>query len=98
MGIALYVFLSPLPKIGWQDFSFALHDPILRFWTIEHATGMLSALTIFQIGRMLVLKKVKAEKRFRVLTITLILSLLIILATIPWPFLKHSRDLFRLYF
>jgi hypothetical protein len=98
MGICLYGFLSPLPKIGWSDMEFARRDPILRFWTIEHPVGMIIALSVFQIGRMLAIKKFKIQQRFKVITITLTLSLVIILATIPWPFLKHGRDLFRLYF
>lgn len=98
MGIALYGFLSPLPKLGWQDWPNFLHDPILRFWTMEHPMGMLLGLAIFQIGRRVTLKMVKIENRFRTLAITLILSLMIILCTIPWPFLKHGRALLRLHF
>lgn len=98
MGIALYGFLSPLPKIGWSDMEFAFHDPILRFWTIEHIFSMLSSIILFQTGRFYALKKAGIEKRFKIISLTLIFSMLLILAAIPWPFLKHGRDLFRLYF
>lgn len=98
MGICLYGFLSPLPKIGWNDMAFTLRDPILRFWTIEHITSMLSSIAIFHIGRAIALKKAPLEKRFKVLSITLFLSMLLILSAIPWPFLKYGRDLFRIVF
>ncbi|WP_142409190.1 hypothetical protein [Bacteriovorax stolpii] len=98
MGICLYGFLSPLPKIGWSDMNLALHDPILRFWTIEHITSMLSSIATFHVGRMIALKKSPIEKRFKVLSITLLLSMALILSAIPWPFLKYGRDLFRFIF
>lgn len=98
LGLALYLFLSPLHKIGWSNMEFAYKDPAFRFWTLEHPIGMLSGLIVFHIGRILALKKFSIEKRFKVIFVTLTLSLLIIIASIPWPFLKHGRNLFRLYF
>ena len=98
MGIALYGFLSPLPKIGWSDMAFTLKDPIIRFWTIEHATSMIFAISTFQIGKFIALKKTPPEKRFKAVLIAIGISFLFILAGIPWPFLKHGRNLFRFYF
>jgi len=98
IGLPLYLFLSPLPKIGWSNLEFAFRDPAFRFWTIEHPVGMLSGFIVFQVGRFLALKKYSIEKRLKIITITLTLSFLIIICSIPWPFLKHGRNLFRFYF
>lgn len=98
MGLGLYLFLSPLPKIGWSDMNFAYKDPAFRFWTLEHPIGMITGLIIFQIGRVLAIKKFSVEKRFKVLFISFTVAFLIIIATIPWPFLKHGRNFFRFYF
>lgn len=98
LGLGLYLFLSPLPKIGWSNMSFALKDPAFRFWTLEHPIGMISGLIVFQIGRMLAIKKYSLEKRFKVLLISFTIAFLIIVASVPWPFLKHGRNLFRFVF
>lgn len=98
LGIALYLFLSPLPKIGWNNMDFAFKDPAFRFWTLEHPIGMISGLIVFQIGRILAFKKFSIEKRFKVIVISFTFAFLIIIASVPWPFLKHGRNLFRFVF
>ncbi len=98
MGIGLYAFLSPLTKIAFSDMKYALKDPILRFWSFEHGTTMILAIAIFEIGRMIAMKKAPIEKRFKILSITMMISISAILMAIPWPFLKHGRNLFRFFF
>ena len=36
MGLILYVGLSPLTKIAFSNFSLAVKEPTLWFWTLEH--------------------------------------------------------------
>lgn len=98
MGILLYCFMSPLPRAGWIDFAFTMKNPVLRFWTLEHAVSMLIAISSYQIGKFYSLKKAAVENKFKAMSITITFSMFAILIGIPWPFLKHGRNLFRLFF
>jgi hypothetical protein len=52
-----------------------------RFWAIEHITGMIVAVILITLGR----RKVKTLK-FKAAAWLYTIALLIILASIPWPF------------
>jgi len=60
---------------------------LMRFWKMEHISGMILAIVLVTMGRVLS-KKARSEagKQLRV-AIFYTLGLLIILAMIPWPFM-----------
>lgn len=53
----------------------------LRFWAVEHITGMLIAIVLITIAR----GKVK-RSQFSSASWLYLIALILILATIPWPF------------
>jgi membrane protein CcdC involved in cytochrome C biogenesis len=57
----------------------------LRFWAIEHITGMIIAIVLITIGRGKVKRAVDYTAHKKAFTFFL-LALIIILASVPWPF------------
>jgi len=95
LGLALYVWLSPTTSVAMQDFGGAMGNPILRFWAVEHVTGMLVALVLAHIGRVRIRKATESAKRHKLAAVFAGLALLAILATIPWPGMAAARPLLR---
>jgi hypothetical protein len=96
LGILLYVYLSPTSEAILRDFGAAMRDPVARFWAVEHLTAMLFAVIFAHLGRILARKAATpAAKRTRLL-VCFGLSLLLMLAGIPWPGMTAGRALFRL--
>jgi len=62
----------------------------LRFWAVEHITGMLIAIILITIGR----GKVK-KSQYSSASWLFIIALILILAVVPWPFREGiGRTLF----
>ena len=95
LGIALYALLSPLSRTGLSDLGAAMGDPVLRFYTIEHLVGMVTAVTVAHVGSRLAVRADRPN-RCRALVATQALWLLITLASIPWPGLPYGRPLLRI--
>lgn len=93
VGLALYFGLSPIPKAVIGDLDL-IKNPYFFFFSLRHPISMILGVGIFQIGVALA-KKRAAEKRYRILAITMILVLMVILSAIPWPNLDYGRNLFR---
>jgi hypothetical protein len=93
VGLILYFLLSPLTATALHGFGAAMKDPILRFWAVEHAFGMLIGVTLAHIGRARA-RKTDSLRRHRVAAIFFGLALFVILASIPWPGSLHGRQLF----
>jgi hypothetical protein len=93
LGIVLYFFLSPTTTAALQNFSAAMANGTARFFSIEHVTLMVIAVAVAHVGRALSRKGVTEIQKHRRALIWYALSLLIILAAIPWPFLSYGRPL-----
>lgn len=89
VGLVLYAFVSPLTKAAFQNFGAAMKNPDLRFYAVEHILLMVVALVLIHIGRSKSKKASSPEKKHRTAAIFYTLSLVLILAGIPW-----SRALF----
>ena len=95
LGLLLYLVLSPMMEAIRQDFSAAMHDPVSRFWAVEHISTMLLAVILVHVGRVLARKATTPEaKRTRLLVCFGIATLAMIGAT-PWPGMTNARPLFR---
>lgn len=94
IGIILYFFLSPTTKIALQNFGAAMGDAGVRFFAVEHVVGMLIGVTVAHIGRSLARKAPTNIQKHRRSAIWTVVSLLIVLASIPWPFMSYGRPLF----
>ena len=80
-GLLLY-FISP--KVVFADGM--MGDSILRFFALEHFLMMAIAMALITIGYSKSKKATDAIKKFKYLALFYTVSLIIILASIPWPF------------
>lgn len=63
-----------------------MSDPVSRFWGVEHLVGMIVGIVLITIGRSMYKRKEADVDKFKATVIYFSLGLLVILATIPWPF------------
>lgn len=63
-----------------------MKDQTMRFYAIEHMAGMLIALVLIHIGKAQGRKAISDRAKHRRTMIFYLVALLIILASIPWPF------------
>lgn len=88
LGLALY-FLN-----GWHNMLTAggvMKDEYRRFFAVEHLVGMLIALILVHKGYNAVKKNIPDATKFKRLFWYSLLSLIITLAMIPWPFREVGR-------
>ncbi len=69
-----------------MGFSAAAKNAGTRFFAIEHLAGMLIAIILIHIGKSQGRKKISDRSKHRRTLIFYLLALLIILASVPWPF------------
>lgn len=86
IGLILY-FMS-----DWVNFSAPFVSREYRFFTIEHLVAMLIAITLITLGRTKVKKLTDSVKKHKRTFIYYIIALIIILASIPWPFRHVGID------
>jgi len=69
----------------------------LRFWLIEHPIMMLTSIILITITHSYSKKDVLPGKKHRTMSILYIITLVIILAAVPWPFRGEgiARPIFR---
>lgn len=94
VGILLYARLSPITRIAFQNFGAAMHVHVLRFYAVEHIMMGVLALVAVHVTR-IASKRAQGVARHRRLAIGFIVTLVLVLATIPWPSLSYARPLFR---
>lgn len=89
IGLVLWYF-SPLAfqAIQQNGMSTVMKDPHLRFFSIEHSVGMLIAIILIHIGKAQGKKKISDRSKHNRTLLFYFLALIIILVTIPWPFLQ----------
>jgi uncharacterized membrane protein YozB (DUF420 family) len=97
IGIILYFFLSPITMSALQDFGGAMGNTVARYFLVEHTIMMIIALGVAHMGRVLARKASNAAAKHRRTLIWFSLSLLLVLASIPWPFLPVGRPLLRFF-
>ncbi|MDP3276914.1 MAG: hypothetical protein Q8Q09_17060 [Deltaproteobacteria bacterium] len=86
LGLLLNLGLSPITKAAYSQMPAAMRDKTLRFWAVEHLTmGLLVAL-IATITRVKSRKAESDPDKHRIALIGYSVTLLVILAMIPWPF------------
>ena len=72
--------------IAANGMSVVMKDPVMRFFGIEHITGMLIAIVLIHIGKAQGKKALPDRKKHRRMAVFYGLALLVILVSIPWPF------------
>jgi hypothetical protein len=95
IGLILYAFLSPVTRSGFENMQLTMRDPILRFFVVEHLTGMVVAIALAHIGSARVRKATEAVSKHRTVLVFVGLSMVVLLLSIPWPGMPGGRELFR---
>ncbi len=95
-GLALYLALSPTTTAIFGDFGAAMRDPVARFWAVEHISLMLLAIVMAHLGRILARKARTPESRRKRMLMCFTLSMVLMVAGIPWPGMRAGRALFPL--
>ena len=83
--IGLYqYFAGPLGYhlIATNGMAAVMKDSVMRFWAVEHITGVLVAIALITIGHV----KLKKGGSPKTTALLYLVALLIILAVVPWPF------------
>lgn len=95
IGLLLYFAVSPVMESIRANFAQAMPNPQLRFWAVEHVSGMFIALVLVHVGRVLSRKAASpASRRTRQMICYGLATLVMLLAT-PWPWTAAGRPLFR---
>jgi len=81
LGFILYV---KSPKV--QFFDGWMKDSLYRFYGMEHLLGMFIAVVLITIGYSKSKRANTAAEKFKPIKIFYLIGLIIILASIPWPF------------
>ena len=90
VGLILY-FLSPTVKVGMANIGEAMKDTSLRFWTVEHISMMLIAIVLITLGNSLSKRGKDDQAKHKRVAIFFLLALIIIFASIPWPWSAVAR-------
>jgi hypothetical protein len=85
IGLVVY-FTSPVIKAGFNNFGAAMKDSTMRFFLMEHLVLMLAAVVLITIGHKKAKMAEDPKKKHRRIFIFYLITLLIILIAIPWPF------------
>ena len=99
LGLALYTWLSPLPRTAFSDMGAAMADSVLRFYMVEHLFGMLVAVVAAHVGHARLKAAVGAGDtglKVRAPLVAQAVWLVTTLVSIPWPALAYGRPLARL--
>ncbi len=96
IGLLLYFGVSPVMESIRANFAAAMPNPQLRFWAVEHLAGMLIALVLVHVGRVLSRKAGSAGARRKRQMICYGLATVIMLLSVPWPGTAAGRPFFRL--
>jgi hypothetical protein len=97
IGLLLYVWLSPITQAAFADFGGAMRNAGLRFFAVEHLVGMVIAIALAHVGRARIRKASGDARRHQQAALFYGLSLIILLASIPWPGMPAGRPLFRAF-
>lgn len=100
-GLLLLIFFDLevlLGLIQWFTGGYGLHaiqnngmaavmkDPTMRFFAVEHLSGMILAAILVHIGRSFAKKNIPDRKKHRKTVLYYTIAFIIVLASIPWPF------------
>jgi hypothetical protein len=80
--IGLILYFANKHYIGFQD----MDNSVLRFYALEHPLAMIIATGLLSVGRARAKRATEAAKKHSTTLIFYSIGLLIILASIPWPF------------
>ena len=95
VGLILYFVLSPITRIGLRNFATAMQIPPVRFFTVEHAIGMLVGIALVHVARVKIRKSTEPARRHRLALVLYGIALVIFIILVPWPGMPIARPLLR---
>lgn len=98
IGLYQYFFSARhglLAYLRTNTFKEIMQNPEMRFWAVEHIIGMLIAAVIITISRVLAKKDGIGVRKHRKLGLLYVITLVVILVSIPWPFRFEDIPWFR---
>lgn len=87
--IGLYLYIAGpwgLANIRNLGFGEVMKNSSYRFYAVEHIFGMLVAIVLITIGRGAAKKAIPDAAKFKRTFWIVLVALIVILATVPWPF------------
>ena len=87
--VGFYLWLAGpygLANIRNLGFGEVMKDRVYRFYAVEHLFGMLVAIVLITIGRGAAKKPISDRAKHKRTFWYILVALVLILATIPWPF------------
>ena len=94
IGLGLYFGLSPYGLNGMKTYG-QTHDPVVRFFGMEHAMVMFIAAALAQVGRIAVKKTADSTLKHKKAFTYFGIALLLVLLMIPWGIWNPGRPLFH---
>ena len=85
LGGFLYA-VSPTVQNAISNMGAAMKDGVARFWAVEHISMMIIAIALLTIGHIKCKKAKSDQAKFKAQATYFTLGLILILASIPWPF------------
>jgi len=82
LGLVLYLWLSP--KVSFEPG--VMKSAVTRFYTVEHLVGMILGIALVTIGYSRAKRQADLNKGWKTISLFYTLGLVVILASIPWPF------------
>lgn len=95
IGLLLYFGLTSWFTTLLEDPGRVMGTSALRFFAVEHAPGMIVALVILHVASIRSKRADDDRVAWRRLALGFIAALVLILVSIPWPFMPYGRALFR---
>lgn len=96
-GLGLYFWLSPFSRAFFHNPRVGFRNSMLRFFGVEHVFGMVIALTLVHLGQERSQRAANARDKQRLACLFTAGALLLMAASIPWPFMPYPRPLWRLH-
>ena len=93
-GESLPEAASPYFALLTQAPGAAMRDAGTRFFAVEHTLGMIVAIALVHVGRVIG-KRSASPNRYRTAAILFAIALVIFAAAIPWPAFSNARPLLR---
>lgn len=84
LGLILYLFLSPITRAAFQDFSTAMTISDIRFFAIEHILMMILAVILVHVGTVVSKRASSDVSKHRREAILYSLATLVVILAIPW--------------
>jgi hypothetical protein len=98
LGVILYVWPGIYTNMFLADPAGAMANHLVRFYAVEHFIMMVLAVILAHVGRAVSKRAPEAVRKHRRAAIWYTLSLLVVLASIPWPFMANiGRPWLRLF-